>query len=76
MDPAIISTVIKAITTVADLLHGDNLAKVKSTTRALVAAVVAELPDGSDITEAQLIEHADQIIADAQKRRERINSDE
>ena len=75
MDPAIISTVIKAITSIADLLHGDDLGKVKATVQALTAAVVASLPDGSQITAAELNAHADQIIADAEARRARINDD-
>ena len=76
MDPVIISTVMKAIGSIASLIHGDDVDKVKSTVQALIAAVVAQLPDGSQITEEQLAAHADQIIADAEARRQRINSDD
>lgn len=65
----------KLIAGLAGLLHGDDIAKVTAATRKLTAAVSADLQDGSQITEQQLLEHADKIIADAQARRQRINSD-
>jgi hypothetical protein len=75
LDPNIISTVVNGFHTIASLLHGDDASKVADTVRALTAAVAEQLPDGAQITEAELLAHADQIIADAQKRRERINDD-
>lgn len=61
--------------TVAQLIHGDDAAKVKEAVQKLIAAAVADLPDGSQITEAELVAHCDQVIADAAARRQRINQD-
>lgn len=75
MDPQKLIEAAKAIAGIASLLHGDDVAKVTAATRKLAAAVSADLKDGSQITEQQLLEHADKIIADAQARRQRINQD-
>lgn len=75
MDPAVITTVVKSIAVIAQLIHGDDTARVKAAVQKLIAAVVADLPDGSTITDAELFAHCDQVIADAEARRQRINQD-
>lgn len=71
-----IDAIVKAITTLVDLIHGDDAAKVAGAVQRFTAAVMAELPDGHAITEEELIAKADQIIADAQRRRQQINAGE
>lgn len=76
MDKTKIAEIGQQIGTLASLVHDGNVDRIKAAVQRLTAAVTADLPDGSTITEADLIAHADQVIADARARRERINADE